>query len=327
MKASVLRLMRECGGFALARAMSGRMARILMYHNFCAPGETSAGAVTVTALRNQLAYLRRHFRVVPLARILEQLTTGKPLDNLMVALTVDDGRRNFYDFFFPLLKEFAMPATFFVVSSFIRREDWVWTDKVLWLSCQPSRPSELSPGNIEGFFGMLNRLRPEVRNARIAALATRINLAIPREAPAEYAPCSWAELREMADSGLVEIGSHTVTHPILSSIADEESWGEITLSRAQIQEGLGREVRFFCFPNGKAGDYRPSQVRQIMNAGYTSAVVASHGMATSGADPYQLPRLGVSGLSDATTFGKEVDGFEYYQAKLQSVLGLRRDSI
>ena len=116
-----------------------------MYHNFSGLGETDTDAVSVSAARTQLEYLRRYFHVVPLTRLVEQLRSGVPLENHTVALTIDDGRRNCYEFFFPLLKQFGMPATFFVVSSFIHRADWLWTDKVLWLSEQPFPNSELAP--------------------------------------------------------------------------------------------------------------------------------------------------------------------------------------
>jgi len=228
-----------------------------MYHNFSGPGKTSAGAVTVNALREQLTYLRDHFHIVPLACIPQRLNEGRPFDNFTVALTVDDGRRNFYEFLFPLLQEFAMPATFFVVSSFIRGEDWVWTDKVLWLSDQPSAPHELSPGEIANLFGLLNRMRPEIRNAHIETIAARMGVTLPHEAPREYAPCTWSELREMADSGLVEIGSHSATHPILSSITDEEAWRELTVSRSQIEEG--DKLVPFVFPTESPGTIAPAK--------------------------------------------------------------------
>ena len=321
MKKTVLRLIEKSGGLALARAMTARMSRILMYHNFSAAG-SDTDAIDAFELRRQLAYLRRHFQVVPLTQIFEQLKRGAPLDRLTVAVTVDDGRRNCYEILFPLLKEFEIPATIFVVTSFVRGEDWIWTDKVLWLSEQPLRPVEFSAGEIESLFGRLNQLRPEARNAFIADTAARMGVSIPGEAPPRYAACSWSELCEMASSGLVEIGSHTMTHPILASITEEESWRELSVSRAQIEEALERPVQSFCFPNGKPGDYRPSQVQQVIDAGYAGAVVADFGMVTNRADPYQLPRLGVSGRSDPLAFSKNVDGAEYYQIKLQTSLRL-----
>jgi peptidoglycan/xylan/chitin deacetylase (PgdA/CDA1 family) len=303
--------------------MSASMPRILMYHNFCGPTETDTDAVSTVMIRRQLEYLSRHYHVVSLAYLIEHLSSSRPVGNRTVALTIDDGRRSCYEFLFPLLREFRMPATFFVVSSFIRREDWVWTDKVLWLSEHQSAPSELAPHRIEDLFRMLNQMRPQVRNARIESVARGMNLSIPKQPPSKYAPCSWSELREMVDSGLVEIGSHTVSHPILASLTDNESWHELTSSRAQIEEGLGTKVVSFCFPNGKPGDYRQSQVRQVKEAGYLSALVTRSGMIGPGADLYQLPRIGVSGHSDSLDFAKHLDGAEYYQEKLQTSLRAR----
>jgi peptidoglycan/xylan/chitin deacetylase (PgdA/CDA1 family) len=309
--------MQACGLFALARARSRNMARILMYHNFCAPFESGTDAVNTTALRRQFEHLSKHYHPLSLTDLLRQLDTHGKSGKPAVALTIDDGRRNCYEFMFPLLKEFRMPATFYVVSSFIQDGGWVWTDKVLWLSEQPSAPAELSSRRIDLFFRELNRMRPETRNARIEAIAQTMKVILPKSAPPKYAPCSFSELREMADSGLVEIGSHTVSHPILSSLTDNESESELTESRAQIEEHLGVKVASFCFPNGKPEDYRESQVRQIQSAGYRCAVVAWEGMVRAETDRYQLPRIGVSGRLDALAFAKQLDGAEYYQRRLR----------
>jgi peptidoglycan/xylan/chitin deacetylase (PgdA/CDA1 family) len=323
MKRLALQAMRACGMFSLARAMSDKMARILMYHNFSGPGGTASGALSAEATRAQFDYLRRYYRVVPLLQIAEQLASKKDLDNHTVALTIDDGRRDFYEFMFPLLKEFQFPATFFVVSSFIRGEDWIWTDKVVWLSQQPNPPTALKPGSLDQVFRSLNPMRPQARNAQIQAMAATVGITIPSQPPAKYAPCSWSELREMADSGLVDIGSHTVTHPILSSITDEESWQELKVSRDQIEEGMGRKPSSFCFPNGMPGDFRLTQVQQIADAGYTCSVVASFGMVNNGADPFRLPRLGMGSKSDPIEFSKFLDGVAYYQRKLGASLRRR----
>jgi peptidoglycan/xylan/chitin deacetylase (PgdA/CDA1 family) len=315
MRKLALRLMQSCGGFALTRALSAGMARVLMYHNFSGVGYDDPNALNVDGIRAQFEYLRRHFNVVPLLQIAGQLASGSKLDPNMVALTIDDGRRNCHEFLFPLLKEFEFPATFFVVSSFIRGEDWIWTDKVLWLSEQPEPSHEMASTNLDDCFRWLNRMRPEDRNARIEAMAKSAGTAIPQVPPLEYAPCSWTELREMADSGLMEIGSHSATHAIFSSITEQESWQELSRSRAQIEEGMGRSVRCFCFPNGMPGDFRPSQVRQAQDAGYLCAVTAQFGMLRPGGDRYQIPRIGMTRKSSRAEIGKVLDGFAYYQGR------------
>src|SRR5215471_14437742 len=237
MKTQVLQFLRFSGIFGVARALSAGRPRILVYHNFSARGGGES-PVSVACLRYQLEHLRRHFRVVKLSELCRQVAAGRPARRLL-ALTVDDGRRNFYEFLFPLLKELQLPASFFVVSSFISKQDWLWTDKVLWLSGQPNPPEELSSDNLPAFFAMLNNMPPGVRNACIQSLARATGCSIPKHAPPQYAPCSWDELREMCDSNLVEIGSHTVTHPILSTLRDDQSAHEIAASRSQLEEPLG----------------------------------------------------------------------------------------
>jgi peptidoglycan/xylan/chitin deacetylase (PgdA/CDA1 family) len=320
MKRIALHGLRGSGMFSLTRALSAGMARILMYHNFCAPGCKEPGALDVAATRAQFDHLRRYFRVVPLLEMVEQLGSAKGLDRRIVALTIDDGRHNCYEFLFPLLKEYGFPATFYVVSSFIRGEDWIWTDKVLWLSEQSPQPEQLYRGSLDELFLTLNRMRPEARNEQIQAMAAAAGIKIPRQAPAKYAPCSWGELREMADSGLVDIGSHTVTHPILSSITDEESWEELTESRRQIEDGIGRKADSFCLPNGMTGDYRLTQLGQVADAGYVCSVLASFGLVGNGTDPYRLPRMGMGSKSRPVEFSKFLDGAEYYQQKLMTLL-------
>jgi len=315
MKTQVLQALRACGIFGLARALSAGRPRVLVYHNFSACGEGES-AVSVACLRNQLEYLRRHFRVVKLSELCRQLALGRPARRLL-ALTVDDGRRNFYEFLFPLLKELQLPATFFVVSSFISRHDWLWTDKVLWLSRQPNSAEELGSDKLPSFFAMLNSMQPEHRNACIEALAQGMGSSIPKLAPSQYAPCSWDELREMCDSNLVEIGSHTVTHPILSTLRDDESALEIATSRSQLEEQLGRSIEVFAIPNGTPKDYRPSQVKQIREAGYVGAASAWDGLVEPGCDPYQLPRIGIANWTDHVRFTARVDGVEHYRHQLR----------
>lgn len=122
----------------------------------------------------------------------------------------------------------------------------------------------------------------------------------------------------------MEIGSHSATHPIFSSITDEESWEELKRSRAQIEEGMGRSPSCFGFPNGMPGDFRPSQIRQVQDAGYMCSVTAQFGMVSSAGDRYQLPRIGMTRKASPVEIGKYLDGFHYYQQRVRALLRNRK---
>lgn len=117
MKRLTLQLMQRCGVFSVARAMSANMARILMYHNFCGPGAVENGAIDATLLRKHFSLLAERFRVVPLREVVEHLQSGRSPDRNSVVLTIDDGRRNFYELAFPLLGNFGSLRLF---SSLVR---------------------------------------------------------------------------------------------------------------------------------------------------------------------------------------------------------------
>jgi len=322
MKRLALEVMNKSGMFGLARVASARMARILTYHNFCGDAETIPGSISVSALRRQLEYLRESFHVVPLSRLVSQIKAGQPLDSHSVVLTIDDGRRNCYQYLFPLLREFRMPATLFVVSSFVEGKSWIWTDKVLWLSSH-QKTFGVRPDRLNAIFAHLMRVPPDARDAQIEALGLATGVRIPEKPPVPFAPCTWAELREMADSGLVEIGSHTVSHPIMSTLSEQESWLELTESRASLERGLQGRISAFCFPNGKSGDYQPIHVEQVKAAGYACAALTRPCMVNEKSDPYQLPRIGICDRIDPLIFSKYLNGVEYYQARLEGKLGLR----
>lgn len=105
--------------------------------------------------------------------------------------------------------------------------------------------------------------------------------------PTELATLRWDELRALADDG-VEIGSHTVSHPHLPRLDDGELWRELSESRERIADELGRACRFLAYPFGD----EDARVRAAArDAGYEAAF--SLPGATTPADPFAVPRLGI----------------------------------
>ncbi len=79
------------------------------------------------------------------------------------------------------------------------------------------------------------------------------------------------EIQELANGGLVEIGAHTVTHPVLSRVAKDVQCVEIEQSKASLEQMLGRPVKNFAYPYGGRADYAPESVTAVRKAGFESA--------------------------------------------------------
>ena len=78
---------------------------------------------------------------------------------------------------------------------------------------------------------------------------------------------TWAQIKEMQDSGLVEFGSHTMRHRNLAQTPLDEVRWELTESKKRLEDKLGREMVGFAYPYG-AGAYKPEVRRAALEAGY-----------------------------------------------------------
>ena len=88
-----------------------------------------------------------------------------------------------------------------------------------------------------------------------------------------------------------EIGSHTITHPVLTQLDRAQAAREIGESRSQLQELTGQPVKHFCYPYG---DHDNQTVERVREAGYESAVTTRRGAALQNDDPLRLPRIAIN---------------------------------
>jgi len=290
----------------LTRRWSSGYARILMYHRFGADGDFRR--MPQGCFAEQLRYLTRNFRVVPLRELTEQLAAGKPFARNSVALTVDDGYRDFFTHAYPVIEEFRVPVTVYVVSRFIDQEIWLWFDAIHFLvHSAPAGEFELTlpaGGRRVELKSLASRnevwnliadaclpLMAAQRWTLISSIAGRLGVALPQRPTPEYAAMSWQEVRQL-DPTLIDIGVHTMNHPILSRCDAVEQQREIAGARRRIEECLGRAADAFCYPNGQPGDFDQTTVEILRRENFSSAVVAYGGMIDGGADRCLLQRLG-----------------------------------
>jgi peptidoglycan/xylan/chitin deacetylase (PgdA/CDA1 family) len=141
----------------------------------------------------------------------------------------------------------------------------------------------------------------------VAQLEARAGTALggDRHAQGDYAPLTGDELGEMDGSGLISVGSHTVTHPILPRCSPDQLEAELTVSRRIIEKLLGHACRLFCYPNG---DFDATTQTAVEQAGYAGAVCSRLGFNQRGADVFAITRLGIPGTLPMAEFAALVSG-------------------
>lgn len=304
----------------LARTLTGRRARILMYHRFA---EVGTPRHTGSAQFDEhLRYIAAHFKPARLADVVARLRAGEPLDDRTVVITVDDGYADFYEHAYPALRRHGIPATVYVVSEFISGRQWLWFDAIRWLvyaapagRCRMTFDGLTIESNLDSdaqrealwsrFAGHCVTLPPARQWELIGQLQDGLQTALPERPPAEFGGMTWEQVRSL-DPALVEVGAHTRTHPILSLCSVEEQREEIAGCKQAIEDRTGRSVSAFCYPNGMPDDFTDDTVRIVRECGFSSAVMACGGMLAAAPDPYRLERVGAP--SDVSQFRHCIDG-------------------
>lgn len=326
MKRAALKLLTSAGAFAPFRAANRGRVLILTYHRF-SRGEDPL-ATPAAAFDAHLRYLKSRYALVPLSRVAAHYEGRDELPARAACVTIDDGFRDAYEVAFPILRRHDVPATLFVITGFLDRAVWMWTDKMRHVALRAEggrlvaevgertfeskldgRASRLAAAarvNSE-----LKKLPAAARDEAIARAAAQNGVSLPDAPPEEFAPVSWEQAREMDAAG-VEIGSHTVTHPILTHADDEQLRRELNDSRARLETELGRAADLFCYPNGS---FDERVRRETERAGYRCAVTTLEGLNERRADSLTLRR--VAAEPDLPHFVQSTSGFEQLKQRLR----------
>ena len=103
---------------------------------------------------------------------------------------------------------------------------------------------------------------------------------------------TWDEIKEMDATGLVEWGGHTRHHPDLTTLSNQAMIDEITGSKSDLEEHLGRPITWFAYPYGS---YNEKIVQTVKNAGFIGAVSTIYGSGQSMQQVFLLKRIMVDG--------------------------------
>lgn len=126
----------------------------------------------------------------------------------------------------------------------------------------------------------------------------------PKGRPA-HLPLSPDEVLQLAEGGLIDVGAHTKTHPVLSTLPAAAQRDEIQRGKILLEEILGRPVTSFAYPHGSRSDYTTETVTIVREAGFTCACSVLFDAVWQGTDYYQLPRVNV-GDWDGDTFARVI---------------------
>ncbi len=118
----------------------------------------------------------------------------------------------------------------------------------------------------------------------------------------------WEQILEMKNSGLIDFGSHSLSHPFLDCIVSpDELVNEISRSKKILEEKLGAGVTTFAYPCGR---FNAGVRQRVAEAGYRTAVVTNPGKSVKNDDLFALKRVRISeSASNLFVFWFEISGY------------------
>ena len=299
---------------------------IVFYHEIGGIDSTLVEySVNVKTFEEQIVWLKQNYDVVSVNDLVKHISGQKMLRGNIAAITFDGGYSGNYVHAYPILKQYDCPATVYVITDPLDGK-LAWHRQLVYLFSMTKRTSLTFVGGDDTKIYLNLRTKTERKEARELI---RLRMAgmnegerkslleyLSRELQVDLAGLpqklflSWDQVREMRQSKLIEIGSHTLSHPRLPSLPLEDARREICGSKQRIKEELGESIDSFCYPDGELS---PEIINIVKDAGYTSALVVTtpgiwNDLNAVGDDVYDLRRICMPDQSYRVLLQTELSG-------------------
>ena len=275
--------------FTRPRRRRSNSFQMLLYHRVNDAEDPFLPATPTALFRKQMEYLAHSSAVCSLDDAVEAMLQDALPDNAVV-ITFDDGYRDNYLHAYPILAGLGLTATIFLTTGCIGSRRILWHDRVFRAFSNTTvtslegfgpRPTTYSLGTPPerrrtraALLQILKGLTEENRSLWIDRLIERLAVEDPDEVPDLM--MNWNEAREMHRAG-ISFGSHTESHPILSTLPLQRAQQEIATSKTVIEKELGVPITTFAYPNGQRDDFTDAIKDLVRQAGYRYAATTIFG--------------------------------------------------
>lgn len=301
---------------------------ILMYHRIARPSVDPWGlAVRPEYFEQHLDVLCRSRHPLSLSEFV-QLLMLRTLPRDAVAVTFDDGYVDNLREAKPRLDACVVPATVFVTTGSVGQRHEYWWDELARgillrrarLDCEVEIAGErcrLRFAELDGndrssswrateqprterestYLAVWRRLQVLPAAERRAALDRLRNALDPPPADEADLPMTGQEIASLWSGGLIQIGGHTVTHPVLPSLDPIERRREIRDGKLACERLAGRQITGFAYPHGALDADSRAAVREsgfLLACSTDCRAVSAHDD-----DALALPRVAVPDVDGA----------------------------
>ena len=289
------------GALGLRHGHDRRLSILIFHRVLRQPDPMFPAEVDAARFDRFMRLVAASFQVLPLADAVARLQQHR-LPPRALSITFDDGYADNHDVALPILQRHGLTACFFIATGFLGGGR-MFNDTVI--EClRHSSQSRLDLAALD--LGVLPLDTPAQRAQAVSQVLPRIKYMTPDQRPQALAllqrACAPAHLPDdlmmtttqvqALHAAGMEIGAHTVRHPILCRVDDATAERELLDSRAALQQIIQHPVTLLAYPNGQPDrDYDLRHAQMARSLGFSAAVTTAPGAAGADADVFQLPRF------------------------------------
>lgn len=256
--------------------------------------------VATEVFENWIREERTRRKFVSAKQFVDLLHDEDPELESSLLLTIDDGYIDTLDTVLPLLEKYEVPATVFVTTGFVDGSivpyEWILSEHLKncsEIAIDPNNPdqkTELSDETRPLFYEELRKAAKfENYEGRMAFLQFLGAQELIDSYTVESRFMSWDAVRKLAESPLITIGAHTVTHSPLNCLQPTKLMAELRDARVRLMNQLGIPIDYISYPYGA---YDLNTILAARAAGYRAAFTTAP--TASSSDPIalrmQIPR-------------------------------------
>ena len=254
-----------------------------------------------------LKIIQRLYHPVSYEDIENYYRNGKTLKHAC-HITFDDGHISFYDTVFPLLKQYNIPTSIFVSPKVITERTNFWFQEIS--DYDFNILNELVNKRL-GITDNDSPVKAKLKSLQIKEI-WEIIYAYQEQTQTPPKSCmnmDIQQIKEVHQSGLVHIGAHTMTHPILKNENDDSAQYEIGNSISELSKLLDMPIHSFAYPNGKPGfDFGEREMNILKQYDIRLAFTTEESTFTKNDNFISIPRSGIEGGGVLYIFLKLVSG-------------------
>ena len=312
-----------------------RKVTILLYHSICdfkKEGFLYYRKVISSSPKNfekQIRYLEKKFHIISLSEYTKMIKNKGKIPRNSVIITFDDGYKNNYTNAYPILSKYKVPATIFLTSGKIGTLKSFWWDQIAWLIQKTDvlkiNLDSLGKYNLDKpalkikatdrILDRLKQMHETEKDITIDKLVKKLRIKNHNETFNDIF-LSWDEVREMSKD-CITFGAHTVSHPNLANISDEQIKRELLESKHKIEVESGKPVNSFAYPYGRFEHFNERIKVMVQDAGFTCACSTIYERQNLSSDPYQLRRIPIFHYHNMNVFKTKLSGIFDHFNKLE----------